>query len=284
MRVLDMKQATYTESFDWLTKHGRRVRLSTDRFVSLANDSLVGVRVRVEALDGSAEAQVTMRSGDGRQLDVGGDPNDPRRSRNLPEGSVRAVMARPVENGWATCVQTAVSGIKLAVVSQFLPASLGVVTTADGAGARSTASRVIRPGEPLVIDRLTSYQLGASDAEAGDLVSAAFAACLPGSYDVAFAAHVSAVESLWAACDIVVGSTPAEQQAIRFAVFQLIQSGASTRAGIAAKGVSSNGYEGHYFWDTEMFMVPFWQHTDPVRARKLLQFRHRQLPVARGWA
>ena len=51
--------------------------------------------------------------------------------------------------------------------------------------------------------------------------------------------------------------------------------------GIAAKGVTGGGYEGHYFWDTETYVVPFLAYTSPDMARKVMRFRWRQLDKAR---
>jgi alpha,alpha-trehalose phosphorylase len=75
---------------------------------------------------------------------------------------------------------------------------------------------------------------------------------------------------------------PAEQQAVRWCLFQLAQ--ASARAdgyGIGAKGVTGSGYEGHYFWDTDTYVVPFLTFTTPLWARNALQFRVNLLDKAR---
>ena len=70
------------------------------------------------------------------------------------------------------------------------------------------------------------------------------------------------------------------QQAMRWNLFQLAQASAQTQEqGIAAKGVTGGGYEGHYFWDTEIYVVPFLAYTNPELARKVLRFRWRQLPT-----
>ena len=69
---------------------------------------------------------------------------------------------------------------------------------------------------------------------------------------------------------------------MRWNLFQLAQaSGQTQEQGIAAKGVTGGGYEGHYFWDTETYVIPFLAYTSPDAARKLLRFRWRQLPQAR---
>ena len=78
------------------------------------------------------------------------------------------------------------------------------------------------------------------------------------------------------------GNPAADQQAMRWNLFQLAQASAQTgEQGIPAKGLSGSGYEGHYFWDTEMYVAPFLSYTSPQSARQLLRFRWQMLPVAR---
>ncbi len=82
--------------------------------------------------------------------------------------------------------------------------------------------------------------------------------------------------------DIVVAGDDAVQQALRWNLFQLAQASARTHEqGIAAKGVTAGGYDGHYFWDTEVYVAPFLAYTDPNAARKLLRFRWKMLDAAR---
>ncbi|HSD75804.1 MAG TPA: glycosyl hydrolase family 65 protein, partial [Solirubrobacteraceae bacterium] len=72
------------------------------------------------------------------------------------------------------------------------------------------------------------------------------------------------------------------QQAVRWNLFQVAQ--ATWRAegtGVAAKGLTGQAYEGHYFWDTEIYVLPFLAYTQPRIARNLLRFRHSMLPKAR---
>jgi alpha,alpha-trehalose phosphorylase len=80
-------------------------------------------------------------------------------------------------------------------------------------------------------------------------------------------------------------STVEIQQAIRFNLFHILQ--ASARAedtGVPAKGLTGQAYEGHYFWDTEIYLLPFLTYTSPRIARNLLVFRYRMLPQARARA
>ena len=80
-------------------------------------------------------------------------------------------------------------------------------------------------------------------------------------------------------------STVEIQQAIRFKLFHILQ--ASARAedtGVPAKGLTGQAYEGHYFWDTEIYLLPFLIYTSPRIAKNLLTFRYNMLPQARARA
>jgi alpha,alpha-trehalose phosphorylase len=80
-------------------------------------------------------------------------------------------------------------------------------------------------------------------------------------------------------------STVEIQQAIRFNLFHILQASARAEdAGVAAKGLTGQAYEGHYFWDTEIYVLPFLIYTSPRIAKNLLTFRYKMLPQARARA
>jgi len=77
-------------------------------------------------------------------------------------------------------------------------------------------------------------------------------------------------------------STVETQQAIRFNLFHILQASARAEdAGVPAKGLTGQAYEGHYFWDTEIYLLPFLIYTFPRIARNLLAFRYKMLEQAR---
>ena len=90
------------------------------------------------------------------------------------------------------------------------------------------------------------------------------------------------LDRFWATSDIKIDGDPECQQIVRWHLFQLAQASACTNeSGIAAKGTTGGGYDGHYFWDTEIYVIPFLAYTNPSAARKLLRFRWRMLDSAR---
>jgi len=104
-------------------------------------------------------------------------------------------------------------------------------------------------------------------------------------YDGVARAHAAHVATFWRRADVEVRGAPDVQLGVRFNLFQLLQATAGTDGlGVPAKGVTGRGYEGHYFWDTEIYVVPALVHLMPERARALLDARCAMLPAARDRA
>ena len=108
------------------------------------------------------------------------------------------------------------------------------------------------------------------------------------------AAQEQYMEDFWRRSDVRMRDVRAErtkrttveiQQAIRFNLFQIFQASARAEdAGVPAKGLTGQAYEGHYFWDTEIYLLPFLIYTSPQIAKNLLTFRYKMLPQARDRA
>lgn len=95
--------------------------------------------------------------------------------------------------------------------------------------------------------------------------------------------HELAWAKKWHIADIQIGENQRIQQAIRYNIFQLIQTNAEHdhRVSIGARGIMHGRYKGCYFWDTEIFMLPFFLYTNPEAAKNLLLYRYHTLEGAR---
>ncbi|OLS24720.1 MAG: Kojibiose phosphorylase [Candidatus Heimdallarchaeota archaeon LC_3] len=95
--------------------------------------------------------------------------------------------------------------------------------------------------------------------------------------------HISAWNEKWNTADIKIVGDDRAQKSLRFNIFHLIQSANSNdgQASVGAKALHGDGYRGHVFWDTEIFMVPFYIYTDPKTACTLLMYRYHNLDAAR---
>lgn len=90
------------------------------------------------------------------------------------------------------------------------------------------------------------------------------------------------LDEFWNVSDIIIDGDQRVQEGIRFNLFQLLQSvGKDPASNIAAKGLSGEGYEGHYFWDTEIYIFPVFLLTHPEIAKNLLLHRYSILEHAK---
>lgn len=93
------------------------------------------------------------------------------------------------------------------------------------------------------------------------------------------------MKGFWEKADIRIEGDDSLQQGIRFNLFHIMQAaGRDGRTGMGAKGLTGEGYEGHYFWDTEMYVLPVFVYTDRKLARALLDYRYDTLNEARDRA
>ncbi|MFR6561926.1 MAG: hypothetical protein ACLUR5_08010 [Eubacterium ventriosum] len=104
-------------------------------------------------------------------------------------------------------------------------------------------------------------------------------------YDKYEALQKEKMDEFWSKADIKIEGDEELQQGIRFNLFHIMQSaGRDGRTGMGAKGLSGEGYEGHYFWDTEMYVLPVFVYTDSELAKQLLNYRYDTLDDARDRA
>lgn len=98
--------------------------------------------------------------------------------------------------------------------------------------------------------------------------------------------HTGAWEKRWESSDIVIKGDPSAQKALRFSMYHLLIAAPpqDLDVSIPAKALAGEWYQGHVFWDTEIFMLPFFVHTQPKLARDLLMYRYRRLDQAREGA
>jgi alpha,alpha-trehalose phosphorylase len=149
----------------------------------------------------------------------------------------------------------------------------------------------IDPDETFRLEKRVGYAVGAENAPdlAGDalepissvnIIMEAAAESLR-SFDALLEESSVHYGHYWSVADVAVGGPPELQQAVRWNLFQLAQATAKAGiAGIPAKGVTGSGYEGHYFWDQEIYVLPYLTYTNPEATRQVLQFRHEMLPAA----
>ncbi|MEV4135019.1 glycosyl hydrolase family 65 protein [Dactylosporangium sp. NPDC049742] len=283
-RALDMRRGVLDRSVVYQLADGRRFRVDTRRFASLAQRHLACLRYEVTALDAPGSVVIssellTPRAAEGPAL-------DPRQSRALTEGTLEPGLERAENVRVIRTWRAARSGLVVAVGmdhefdEQFVT---HVRTKLDGHRADVAFQADVQPGQTVTLTKWLAYHHGAEDA--ADLADRAGVTLLRArgiGYSAALADHERVVTQFWQRSEVVWEGASAAQQALHFSLFSILQASLRSEGhGVPAKGLTGTGYEGHYFWDTEAYVLPFLTHSSPNVARSLLMHRIRMLPAAR---
>ena len=142
-------------------------------------------------------------------------------------------------------------------------------------------------GQVAELDRLVAVAR-ADTPEADPAPSAGAALARSGAlgWRAVLAAHEAAWNARWIASDILIEGDDESQRALRFAVYHLTSATnpEDDRVSIGARALTGDAYLGHVFWDTEIYLLPFYTAVWPEAARALLMYRFHTLPGARAKA
>src|SRR5215217_2289391 len=283
-RVLDMAAGVLSREVEWETSRGRRVRIRSRRLTSLEDRHLAALAYEVVALDERVRITISSELVTHAPAEAG---DDPRRGKGFSEQPLVARTARAAGSRAVLGLATRNSALEMACGMDHHVETASAVpfeASAEGDGARLVVETELEPGQSLRLSKYVAYHW-AAHAPAGDLVARVdrtLDRAVRQGYEAVESDHRRHVQAFWARSDVELSGAPALQRSVRFNLFQLLQATARSEGhGVAAKGVTGRGYEGHYFWDTEIFVVPFLVHTDPARAKQVLTFRCGQLDAAR---
>ncbi|MGJ0389060.1 glycoside hydrolase family 65 protein [Microbacterium sp. CGR1] len=294
-RTLDMRTGVLERVVVWETPSGKRVRMRDERIVSFEERHLAVLRLEVVVENADAPVTVSCQMIN-RQDGAGvyaGTPNqaksgfDPRKAEKIAER-----VLEPAEH-WqdglrsALSYSVAASGMTVAVVADH------IIETENDYTSRTLIEEDIsknvfrvqaKAGVPISVTKLVSYHTsrGVPARELVDRCRRSLDRVAFEGVQAQFDRQAEWLAAFWARSDVQIGGHDDIQQATRWCLLQLAQ--ASARAdgtGVPAKGVSGSGYSGHYFWDTEIYVLPFLTYTSPQWARNALRARVLMLPAAR---
>jgi alpha,alpha-trehalose phosphorylase len=297
-RVLDMRAGTLTRDLVWATAAGKHVRVRSCRIVSLEYRHLVAITYEVTLLDVPAPVAISSLVLNRQDTDSPDDlpghwPRDPRLATVLPH---RVLNARAVELtdrrmllGYQTTNSLMTLGVGVDHVIETDCSFRAVASLNDDLGEVTVTADAL-PGMPIRITKYATYQ-SSRHTPAPELVDRCrrtLDRTVRDGFNVLVKSQRENLDRFWERADVRVYTSlnpVRQQQAIRWNLYQVAQ--ATWRAegsGIPAKGLTGQGYEGHYFWDTEIYVLPFLSYTQPRIARNLLRFRHSMLDRARDRA
>lgn len=301
-RSLDLREGVLRRSLLWRTPSGKRVRIESTRMVSLAQKHLAIMTFEVTLLDDSAPVAISsqiLNRQDGedeyhvRASAMGegkvGEGNDPRKAERLQRRVLepQEQLGEPDTGRVALGYRCAESGMTLAVMADHDLQTENMVTSRVVTGddlAKTTFRIAAEPGVPIRLTKTVAYHTsrGVPSRELLDRCRRTLDRVREQGVEQQTSDQRDWLTAFWQRADVEVPGQPEIQQAIRWNLFSIVQASARAEGqGIPAKGVTGSGYGGHYFWDTEVYVMPFLTYTTPSAARNALRFRYSLLDAAR---
>ena len=287
--TLDLRAGCYRRSALWQTEAGARIEIHAERLVPLDGRAALALRYRIRSLDYSGSLAV--ESGIRPAVAAALQGDDPRIGAVL-EGGLQWLggAARP-ELAWYA-QRTTHSGIAVLCVQRQHWSETGLCEAADhgDAGVAQRVGTQLSPGQEVVLEKYIAYACSPADTTPDQPALRARAeqdstALAAAGFDRLCEQQRAWLESFWATLDLHIPGQIEIERALRFGLFHVQQAVARDGSGsAAAKGLSGEGYEGHFFWDAEVFMLPALVLVAPQLARGMLVYRYRTLDRARTHA
>lgn len=284
-RVLDFRTGTLTRTAEWTSPARRTIRVTSVRFVSFTHRAILGISYKLESLDGRANIVVQSELVANEQLPYQYVAKDPR-SGGAMESPLQSEEHSCRETQSVLIHKTRGSGLRMAAAMDHIingTSKVHIATESSPDSARVVITDVLEPGQSLHIFKLVAYGWSRVRTVPAlrDQVAAALAAARQAGLEGLLSDQRRYLDDFWARADVELTGDSELQQAVRFALFHVLQAGArAERRAIPAKGLTGTGYDGHSFWDTEMFVLPVLTYTIPNAAEDVLRWRHSTLPAA----
>ncbi len=265
---MDMQKGLLTH-----VREGSGLRIQSLRFMCMAQPHISALRYSITALEDRTIVLETGIDGQVANLPVA----DDQRVKNRE--SVILLHPAQCKEGYL-CMESALSGH---VVEQSYRLSLNLRTELEDASASCRAvTRItanLKAGQTLTIDKIIFTRTSRDVLES---VPETMPQMPEENFDELISQHAKAWAERWQDCDMELDASPEMQGAARYAIFQLLQNclEGDERVSIGARGILHGRYKGNTFWDTEIFMLPFYRCTRPLAAKGLLSYRLRLLPDA----
>jgi alpha,alpha-trehalose phosphorylase len=286
-RTLDLRGGLLHRTVEWTSPAGQSVRVRSTRLVSFVQRAVAAMCFEVEAVD--APARIVVQS-----TLVANEPMPERRDDPRTAAALRAPLVGEFHTH--SDLEVALghyarrSGLRItSALDHTVEGPDGTVTTAESEVdlARVTVSTELAPGERLRVVKFIAYGWSAERSMPAlrDQVDAALAAAKRSGWDGLVAGQRAYLDEVWSRADVEIDGDPELQQALRFALFQVVQCAArAEKRGLPAKGLTGRGYDGHTFWEAETYTLRVLTYTAPDATRDALLWRHSTLPLAKARA
>ena len=278
LQTLDLRCGLVTWAYILTDRAGNQTRVKQEKFLSMADRHLAAIRVSLTPVNWSG----TLELSGGIDARVENLPvSDDQLTENVEFVKMWSdVRTEPRPAGGQLTAQTRISHRQIAQ-SYLFSGKGSLKTEAADEWVTTTINARLLQGMTWVGEKriaVASFR----DGDAGEIVKEKSEELKDTTFDELLTESALAWEKIWKQADVQLIGNDEWQGAIRYNIFQLIQAMpyGDTHASIGARGLTHGRYKGCYFWDTEIFMLPFFAYTQPNAAKSLLQYRCHTLPDA----
>ena len=268
-RVLDMKTGELIRKFMWITSAGDEIEVTFSRFASLDEKRLFVQKVELEPRKGTP--YVIVKSG----IDAGVTTNG--------YCHFTDIKFFEEENKIGVTVKTDV-GETATIMCENQLYGLDAVYHEE---LSERVKDVIYEGVLAKNVKLVKYSvLGCSRDRTEDYrkeMQNCLGNCVKSEYKELLVKNKLIWEQRWNDADVIVEGCQKLQDSLRFSIYHLLRCSGKEeeRIQVCAKGFAGEAYYGRYFWDSEMYLLPFYLYTDPLSAKSLIGYRYWTLEGAK---
>lgn len=264
-RSLDQKTATLRRSLTWPTRSGNSVEVIFERFVSAAHPHLCLQQMQLLP---EKDLQLTLWAGIDSDVRTSGF-----------DMFVQAELAPWGKDG-LTCRVVTNTGDEARLATRLVLPGAGWQVVSSPRTVRLKAEVQVPAGTRLLVEKRTAVTTSFDQPYTDPQDRLAEVESL--TYADLHRQHANLWQQRWEKSDVVIEGDEQSQLALRCSIYHLLRAHPNDpRLAIDPKGYAGDAYRGCYFWDTEMYLLPFFLYTDPARARSLVEYRIHSLPGAK---
>ncbi|UCH91242.1 MAG: glycoside hydrolase family 65 protein [Nitrospirota bacterium] len=297
-RRLNMKAGILEREILWETPSGKQVLIKSKRLVSFQHRHLAAISYEVTVQNAQAPVVIASQMVTTHRENAE-DDNDPRKAKAFKDKVLQPLMNVLQDRRVVLCHSTKNSKMMLGCgIDHTLKTECPYAYKGESSEEFGQIVFTIeaQPGRSIHLKKYMAYHTShtASFEEMDDRVEQTLDRAVTSGFSSLQTGQQEYMDEFWRRSDIqVTGLSESRakrsnveiQQAIRFNLFHILQAaGRADTTGVAAKGLTGQAYEGQYFWDTEIYVMPFLIYTNPRMAKNLLTYRYRLLDKARARA
>ena len=295
-RRLNMKAGMLEREILWETPSGKQVLIKSQRLISFQHRHLAAISYEVTIQNAEAPVVISSEMCVHQPKNTNHEIHDPRQAKMFRDRVLHPQSHFVQDCRVVLCHTTKNSGMLIASgIDHDLESECSHTHKSQCSGdfGQTIFTIEAQPGAPIHLTKYMSYHVThtASKEEMFGRCSRTLDRAVSHGFYSLKSGQEEYMDDFWQRSDVQVSgfspkgtkrSNTEIQQAIRFNLFHILQASARAEiSGVAAKGLTGQAYEGQYFWDSEIYVMPFLTYTNPRIAKSLLTFRYRMLDKAR---